>query len=228
MILIDAAESSPGKPSSRRPGRPRGGKVLADRATLLCAAENVIRRSGPDVTMEAIAAEATVTKPILYRNIGDKDALVTALAERFVDRINEAGTVASSGATDARDGLRRVIGSLVDVVEADRNVFLFVTSVGSTNDPFGEALRLADRSAQPLAAQLAAQRLADGHDPAVALTWAYAIVGALHFATMWWLRNEPFEPTQLADHLTELLWSGLSGTRPRTAQRGTSPRRQQS
>ncbi len=188
---------------------------MADRDQLLEAAETVIRRNGPDVTMEAIAAQATVTKPILYRNIGDKDALVTALAERFVDRINVAGSVAVIGAESARDGLRRVIGSLVAVVEADRNVFLYVTSVGSSTNPFGEALRLADRSAQPLAEQLAAQRRADGLDPAVALTWAYGIVGALHFATMWWLRNEPFEPAQLADHLTELLWSGLSAAPPR-------------
>ena len=196
---------------SRGPGRPRGGQVLADRARLLAAAETVIRRNGPDVTMEAIAAEATVTKPILYRNIGDKDAVVTALAERFVDRVNDAATIALIGATDSRDGLHRLIGSFVDVIEADRNLYLFVTAVGSSTDRFGEALRLADRSALPMAEQLAAQRRADGLDSKVALTWAYGLIGALHFATLWWLRDDSCEASELTNHLSELLWSGLGG-----------------
>lgn len=39
---------------------------------LLAAAERAIAAIGPDVTMDQIAAEADVTKPILHRTVGDK------------------------------------------------------------------------------------------------------------------------------------------------------------
>jgi AcrR family transcriptional regulator len=191
--------------------------LRADRATLLAAAERAIDAEGPDVTMEAIAAAAAVTKPILYRSVGDKSALAAALAERFVDRINAAGAAAVSGAVDARDGLRRLVGSFIEVVETHRNLFLFVTDAGAGDDRLGQVLRLADRSARPLARDLAAQRVADGLDPAVALTWAYGLIGTLHFATLWWLRDQTCSSAEIADHLTEMLWSGIGGpakTRP--------------
>lgn len=184
--------------------------MIADRATLLAAAERAVRAHGPDVTMEVIAGEAAVTKPILYRTVGDKDAVATALAEMFVDRINAAGAQAIAGAVDGRDALRRLIGSFIQVVESDRNLFLFVTDAGSNEDRVGLVLRLADRSAQPIARDLAARRVAPV-DPAVALTWAYGLIGTLHFVTLWWLRDQTCSSTEIADHLTELLWSGIGG-----------------
>jgi len=201
-------------PTGRRPGRPRGGRVLADRAQLLEAAERLIRAEGADVTMQAIAAEATVTKPILYRSVGDKDALVAALAERLVDRINAAAAAAMAKASSPRDGLRGLVGACMDVVDADPNLYLFVTAGGSNDDRLSQALRLADRSAVPMAAQLAAQRAAAGLDPRVALTWAYGVIGALQLVSLWWLRDRSSSSDELADRLTELLWSGLGGEAP--------------
>jgi AcrR family transcriptional regulator len=207
----------------RGPGRPTGGQVLADRAELLAAAERLIRAEGPDVSMEAIAAEASVTKPILYRGVGDRDALVAALAEIVVDRVNEAATAAVAAASDPRDGLRRLVGAFVTVVEANENLYLFVTAGGPNGDRLGQALRLADRSAAPLAEGLATLRAASGLDSSLALTWAYAVIGSLHFTTLWWLRDRTLEPTQLADHLTELLWSGLAGAVPPSPLRRQGP-----
>lgn len=188
--------------------------MLADRAELLAAAERLIRAKGPEVSMEAIAAEALVTKPILYRGVGDRDALVAALAEVLVDRINDAATAAAAGASNPRDGLRRLVGAYVAVVEANDQLYLFVTAGGPSGDRLGQALRLADRSAAPLAEGLAALRAATGLDSSVAFTWAYAVIGSLHFTILWWLRERTLPPTQLADHLTELLWSGLGGALP--------------
>ncbi len=185
--------------------------MIADRTALLEAAERAIRIHGPDVTMESIAAEAAVTKPIVYRSVGDKNAVATALAERFVDRINAVGARAMTDAVDPRDALRRLVGSFVEVVDGDRNLYMFVTNAGSNEDRLGQVLRLADRSARPIADDLAAQRIADGLDPAVATAWAYGLIGTLHFATLWWLRDQTCPSSELADHLTELIWSGVAG-----------------
>ena len=189
--------------------------MLADRSQLLAAAERAIRAGGPDVTMEAIAAAATVTKPILYRGVGDRDALVAALAEVLVDRINAAAAAARKKARTPRTRLRGLVAAYVEVVDSNRNLYLFVTASGSNVDRIGHALRLADRSARPIAKLLAARRGETDEDPAVALTWAYGLIGALQFVTHWWLRDDIVGRDELVEHMTELLWSGVGGGRAR-------------
>jgi AcrR family transcriptional regulator len=199
----------------RRPGRPVGGQLLVDRGQLLEAAERRIRLDGPDATMEAIATEATVTKPILYRNVGDKDALVAALAERMVIRINVATAEALRGAVDRRDGFRRMIGAYLAVVDGDESLFRFVNAGGSSADRIGRALGLADRSAHPLAERLGLRPLGDPDESPTGLAAAHGTIGALQYATLWWLRDRPYPIDRLADELAELLWDGLGRLEPR-------------
>ena len=57
------------------------------RRELLEAANRVVLRDGPEASMNAIAAEAGITKPILYRHFGDKNGLYRALAQRHTDEL---------------------------------------------------------------------------------------------------------------------------------------------
>ncbi len=50
--------------------------------------------------MEVIAAEAGITKPVLYRHFGDKDGLYEALAERYVKELKH--TLQPASETDRR------------------------------------------------------------------------------------------------------------------------------
>lgn len=163
--------------------------------------------------MEAIAAEAAVTKPTLYREIGDKDALVEALAERLVDRIIAAVGAGVAGQAGAQAQLRGFVSAYLDVVERDRALYLYVTAGGTSDDRLRQALHLADRSAAPIAEQLAAQRVADGADPSVAVVWSYGLIGMLHFVTLWWMRDGEVDRDRLTDQVTELMWSGLGNER---------------
>ena len=47
----------------------------------------MVLRDGPEASMNAIAAEAGITKPILYRHFGDKGGLYRALAKRHTDAL---------------------------------------------------------------------------------------------------------------------------------------------
>jgi AcrR family transcriptional regulator len=86
------------------------------RVELLDAADRVIRRSGPGVSMDEIASEAGVTKPILYRHFGDKDGLYEALAQRYVDELmHELDRDSKAG--DARDRLASRIDAYLSYVE---------------------------------------------------------------------------------------------------------------
>lgn len=197
----------------RGPGRPAGRRatdgVIADRETLLAAAERLIRAQGPGVSLDAIATAAGVTKPILYRGVGDRDALLNALAVRLATRMAEGVAALVAHAPTPRDALRRLVGGYLAHAADERHLYLYVTAGGPGADRARQSLILADGTAQQFAARIAAYRTAQGVDASVATVWAYGLVGALHFATMWWLREPDIDVDVVTDQITALLWSGL-------------------
>lgn len=195
----------------RRPGRPAGGRHVVDRELVLDAAERVIRRDGAGVSLEAIAVEAGVTKPIVYARVGGRTDVANALAERLADRM----IAAAGSAVDGRPYGRTMFASLIEAnlvtVAAHRELFLYVTGGTSDESPM-RTLYLAERSTTPMAQQLAHWRTKHGLDPSVALPWAYAVVGMLQLVSLWWLTEADRSAEELADHLAELLWSGFSSS----------------
>lgn len=77
------------------------------RTELLEAAERVVLRDGPEASMNAIAAEAGITKPILYRHFGDKSGLYRALAKRHTDALLATLRTALDSPATAGTGSRR-------------------------------------------------------------------------------------------------------------------------
>src|SRR3954471_24515283 len=80
------------------------------RAPLLAAADRVVQRDGSAASMNVIAAEAGIPKPILYRPSGDRGGLYRALAERHTDLVLER----LRGALMTRGGLRARTRAPVD------------------------------------------------------------------------------------------------------------------
>ena len=159
--------------------------------------------------MDDIAAGASVTKPILYRTIGDKAALVAALSESLIDQIDRSVSTATGSATDPVASFETAIRGYVLAVEADRNLFLFVNSSPPGTEPFR---RLVDRSAASMITAFADARTAVGLDPRGATTWSWAIVGALQVVTTMWLRDDAADLDALVRDISQLLWSGLGPT----------------
>ena len=193
----------------RRPGRPSGGRRVVDRELVLDAAERVIRRDGSGVSLETIAFEAGVTKPIVYARVGGRTDLANALAERLSDRLVAAARAAIDGRPYGREMLAALIAANLTTVAEQRELFLYVTG-GTSDETPKRTLYLAERSTVPMAQQLARWRTKQGLDPAVAVPWAYAVIGMLQLTSLWWLTDPDRSAEQLADHLAELLWSGLS------------------
>ena len=201
-------------PPTRRPGRPAGRTaadgVIADREMLLAAAENLIRAKGPNVSLQAIATHAGVTKPSLYRGVGDRDALVNALAERLAVRMSESVTHLVAQAKAPREGLRNLVAGYLELATRERHLYLFVTAGGTREDRVQQSLLLADGATTEFVEPIAAYRAARGADTSVATVWSYGLLGALHFVTLWWLRDPASDIDRVIDQVADLLWSGLS------------------
>ncbi|MGK0257178.1 MAG: AcrR family transcriptional regulator [Candidatus Azotimanducaceae bacterium] len=197
----------------RGPGRPAGRTtadgVIADREFLLSSAEKLIQIKGPGVSLAAIAIEAGVTKPTLYREVGDKDALVQALAERLAVRMAESVMQLVGIASTPNEQLRNFAAGYLNLAAQDRNLYLFVTAGGSGDDRVQKSLLLADGAVGQFAGSIAKHRKAQGADPDVAIVWSYGLLGALHFVTLWWLRDRAADIEIVIDQITALLWSGM-------------------
>ena len=203
-------KTSPVKVTTRRrPGRPAGGQHVVNRQLVLDAAERAIRRDGPTVSLEAIAVEAGVTKPVVYARVGGRAEVANALSERLADRIMSAVFAAIQGKPIGRATLVSFLVANLEVVAANRELFLYVTG-GTSDDTPLRTLHLARHSALPLADVLANWRSSNARDAAVAIPWAYGVIGMLHLVSLWWINESDTPAPRLAEQLAELLWSGLA------------------
>lgn len=200
-----------GKP--RRPGRPPGPATDPDRrrAELLDAAAAAVRRVGPDARMEDLAAEAGVTKPVLYHHFGDRAGLVAALADRFSADLAGRLTAAIAGAADVQTATRAAIGAFVDAVDEDPQLYRLVTTSGNLLEPGLVHQPLVKEVAARIAQLLgSALRQADA-DSGPAEAWGYGVLGLVFAATEWWLDRRTMAKADLVDYLCDLLWEGLAG-----------------
>ena len=164
--------------------------------------------------MDAIAAYAGVSKPVLYRYFADKSELWQA-----VDREAAATLVAAIQPAVARvRAEREVIAAAVDAylsyIERDPHVYRFVvhpTGIERGPDVVADVIDLVAGAL----ARILGDRLRDvGLDTGPALPWAYGVVGYVQTVGDWWLRQQqPISRPALNDYLTTFLWSGVTGLR---------------
>lgn len=203
--------SSPGQlphRPSRPPGRPPGRQRLVEREAVLDTAEALIADDPSSLTMDRLARAVSVTKPSLYRVIGDREALVVALSDRFNHRVNVAAAQTVDPAATGRPRLRQVFGAYLSVVDEHRSLYIFVASAVAGRDRMAQLLEAAAGTAPELA-----RHLSDlGVSSARADRWSYGIIGASLLMTLHWLQAGGRDIDEIAEDLTDLIWLGVSSS----------------
>ncbi|WP_326696324.1 TetR/AcrR family transcriptional regulator [Streptomyces sp. NBC_01754] len=188
------------------------------RRELLEAADRVVLRDGPQASMNAIAAEAGITKPILYRHFGDKGGLYRALAQRHTDALLSALRAALDAPANRRERVEATLDTYLAAIEARPQVYRFL--MHPSEDAASAAERGFDvgRHSAPLLRRLGeelgkviAERVDPGPDSEqTARIWGHGIVGMMHAAGDWWLGDRPCSREQLVHSLADLLWGRLA------------------
>jgi AcrR family transcriptional regulator len=196
----------------RRRNTERARQRKRRREELLDVADRVIQARGTNVSMDDIASEAGITKPVLYRHFGDKDGLYEALTRRYVDDLTQA--LRSAVATDdPRGRLAAAIDAYLSYVEREPERYRFLLHAG-------EQPRTA-----PIVADFRRRHIANcaftaveslekaGLDPGFAEPWAQCVNGMVRAAGSSWLESRSLSRDLLVQYLTTILWDGYGALR---------------
>jgi AcrR family transcriptional regulator len=203
-------------PAIRRRDLERARRREQRREELLDVADRVIQRRGTDVSMDEIASEAGITKPVLYRHFGDKDGLWEALTHRYVDELTSVLRPAAE-TTEGRARLAATIDAYLSYVELEpeRYRFLLTASGQSRTSPLVAEFRRR-QVADCLFTAVDSLRRA-GLDPGFAEPWAHCVSGMIRSAGISWLETRALPREQLVEYLTTILWDGFSSLRKKAA-----------
>lgn len=181
----------------------------ARRETLLDAADRIVRRDGPAASMAAIATEAGISKPILYRHFGDKSGLYAALADRYTGRLLDQLSNALEAGRTRRDRVERTIDAYLSAIQTEPQVYRFLVH----SDEAAQAQSQVRSFTRRLSALLAAGMTAElAVRPERAGAWAHGVVGMVQSAGDWWLDGTPCSRAQLVQELTDLLFGAYASS----------------
>lgn len=193
------------------------------RRELLEAADRVVLRDGPKASMNAIAAEAGITKPILYRHFGDKGGLYRALAQRHTDALLAALRAALDAPAERRERVESTLETYLVAIEARPQVYRFLMhpaeeSAGGEQPGFDvgrHSAPLLRRMGEELGVVIAERIDLGPGSEALARVWGHGIVGMMHAAGDWWLGERPCSRAELVRGLADLLWGRLAAAADR-------------
>lgn len=187
------------------------------RAQLLVAADRAIARHGAAVRMEDIAAEAGVTKPILYRHFGDKGGLYRAIAARYVDRLMAELEAALATVEEPRTRIAVTIDAYLALIEDEPTTYRFLMRRAIAEQPEARAFltgfqhRVGERLIEVLRPEFERFRIpTDGVG-----AYAHGLVGMVQQAGDWWLEQADLDRATLVEQLSRWVWVGFVGLTPR-------------
>ncbi|MBW0103100.1 TetR/AcrR family transcriptional regulator [Pseudonocardia sp. KRD291] len=177
---------------------------------VLDAAARVFARSGfHDASMDAVADEAGVSKPMVYTHGGgSKEELFARCIRREAERLltSVSGGI---GSPDPETRLYRGLRAFFTTVTTHREGWMVLYRQARAGTFAGEVF-----SARSRIVTRVAELLADSSvDPAAAMPVASTLVGAAEGLADWYFDGGTGTPDDLAAQLMSVVWPGLAALR---------------
>jgi AcrR family transcriptional regulator len=170
-------------------------------------------RGFADVTMEEIAAEVGVTKPLLYNYFGNKERLYIACMEQAGDSLIETIGASIAETDSPGDALGAGVRAFFAFLDSDRAAWavLFDETLPNSGEVAekvaayrGQIVALVSQS---LLAQLPETRRGAARVEIEALS--AALLGAAEELARWWLRTEAISAREAAELLISTVEPGI-------------------
>jgi AcrR family transcriptional regulator len=162
-------------------------------------------------TVEEIAAKAGVSKPVVYEHFGGKEGLYAVVVDRELRTLLDAITAALASGGSARMLLEQAALALLGYVETRTDGFRILVRDSPPGQSTGSFASLMGDIATQVEHMLATEFKNRKLDPKSAPVYAQMLVGMVALTGQWWLDQRRFKKADVAAHLVNLSWNGLTG-----------------
>jgi AcrR family transcriptional regulator len=159
-------------------------------------------------SIEEIAAQAGVSKPVVYEHFGGKEGLYAVVVDREVERLSALTTSLFEGPhSEAKFEAAAV--TLLRYIEDNADGFRILVRDSSPGAGGTYGTLLADIAGQVeyIMADFLKSR---GRNPKLAPMYSQMMVGMVAFTGQWWLDARKPRLEEVAANLIDLAWNGLS------------------
>ncbi len=182
------------------------------REQLLATARQVFARNGfHETSMNDVAAEAGVTKPVLYQHFASKRDLFRAVLDDIGVRIETDIVEAAAGGGTPREQVERGFAAYLHFVEVDTDGFRLLFAGTSREDD--EWVMITQRVERSIAQSIAELIAVPGMSAARRLSLAHGVVGLAEGMARYGLAgaDADLDLDVIAGDMTTLAWGGLRG-----------------
>ncbi len=162
------------------------------------------------VTIEEIAAKASVSKPVVYEHFGSKDGLYAVIVDREMN-VLLAMVTDSLTADRPRDLLEQAATALFDYIESRENGFRILVRDSPVAQNTGNFASLLRDVAGQVEARLAYEFDRKGFPAKFAPMYATMLVGMVALTGQWWLEVRKPKKDEVVAHVVNLAWNGIAG-----------------
>ncbi|HUQ61722.1 TetR/AcrR family transcriptional regulator [Lentzea sp.] len=181
------------------------------REQLLDVSRALFAEKGFEATsIEEIAHRASVSKPVVYEHFGGKEGIYAVVVDREMRRLMNQIAEALDGGSHPRELLERAACALLGYIEGSTDGFRILvrdSPVASSSGTFSSLLNDIASQVEHILGQHFARR---GYDRKLAPLYAQALVGMVALTGQWWLEARRPKKDEVAAHLVNLAWNGLS------------------
>ncbi|MFC6162845.1 TetR/AcrR family transcriptional regulator [Kribbella sp. NPDC058693] len=202
------------EPKPRRSGRIR--MTSAERREqLITIARGLFAQKGYEATsVEEIAHRAEVSKPVVYEHFGGKEGLYAVVVDREVRALLD-GVTGALTAGRAHELVEQAALALLDYIEKNADGFRILVRDSPVGSSTGSFISILSDVATRVEHILAEEFKRRGLDPKNAPMYAQMLVGMVALTGQWWLDARKPKKPDVAAHLVNLAWNGLSGLEPK-------------
>ena len=167
-------------------------------------------------SIEEIASRANVSKPVVYEHFGGKEGLYAVVVDREMSHLLDLVTSALTGG-HPRELLEQAALALLSYIEDETDGFRILVRDSPVTSTTGNFSSLINDIASQVEHILAGEFKARGFETKLAGLYSQALVGMVALTGQWWLEARKPKKEEVAAHLVNLAWNGLSGleTKPR-------------
>ena len=179
------------------------------RAQLIAVACRVFAQHGYDAaSMEEVAREAGVSKPIVYEHFGGKEGLYAVVLDREISTIVES-IAKGIGTGGLRERFQGAVVAFLRYAKEHPDGFAVLTRDPPREQAAKGIAQVLEDVSGRVGSVFALELKRLGFNPKLAGLYANALIGMVTQVGHWWVANPTMPIDDVAKHVVALGWMGL-------------------